>query len=338
LVAIDGSKFLAVNNRSRNFSREKLKRVLKDIDEKIQRYLAELDQQDESLPPATSAPTEALKVKLDHLRKRQAHFQSLEHQLEQSGEPQLSLTDPDSRAMLSHQRIEVGYNVQIAVDSKHKLVVAHEVTKEVTDQNLLATMASRAKEVLAVDHLAVVTDSGYYAGAEVKQCLAAGVTPYIAKPRTSVNQHRGLYTKDDFRYDARQDSYRCPQGAELEFRFETVEDGRPTRYYLSSACKTCEARTLCTRNKAGRRIKRWRDEHLLEEMAQRVTANPAIMKLRQALAEHPFGTLKRGMNQGYFLLRRLVKVRGEMSLSLLAYNLKRVITILGVEKLIAAVT
>ncbi len=338
LVAIDGSKFRAVNNRRCNYSPAKLKRLLKDLGEKIARYLSALDPQDEQEDEVRSPRAEELRDKIEQLQTRRAAYQALQLRLEQSGESQLSLTDPDSRAMLAGQRTEVGYNVQMAVDSKHKLIVDHEVTNEVTDQDLLSLMACRAKAVLEVDRLAVVADQGYYDGQEVKRCLAAGITPYLAKPQTSANQKHGLYTKEDFRYEAARDVYRCPQGAELEFRFDTLEDGRPIRYYLTPACRSCQAKALCTRSQEGRRIKRWVDEHLLEEMAERVAANRTVMKLRQQLVEHPFGTLKRGMNQGYFLLRRLVKVSGERALSVLAYNLKRVMTILGVEKMIAAVT
>jgi len=339
LVAIDGSKFLAVNSRRRNFSEKKLKRVLKDLDEKIAAYLSDLDQTEQQDAEHPACTPEDLRARVEQLQERRAGYQALQQQLEQSGESQLSLTDPDSRSMLlAGQRTAVSYNVQIAVDSRHKLIVEHEVTNNVTDQDLLSPMAVRAKATLEVEHLDAVADQGYYDGQEVKRCLAAGITPYIAKPHTSVNQHRGLYTRDDFRYDAARDVYRCPQGAELEFRFDTIEAGRHIRYYKTSACHTCSARALCTNNKDGRRITRWVDEHLLEAMARRVADNPALMKLRKQLAEHPSGTLKRGMNQGYFLLKRLVKVRGEMALSVLAYNLKRVMTILGVAKMIAAVT
>lgn len=338
LVAIDGSKFLAVNSRKRNFSSQKLERALKEIDLKIAAYLTELEKQDEQGAVVKQPTAEELCVKIGQLQTRRVRYQEIQEVLEQSGESQISLTDPDSRAMLAGQRTEVGYNVQIAVDSRHKLIVDHEVTNAVTDQDLLALMACRARQVLGVNELEVVADQGYYDGHEVKQCLEASITPYIAKPHTSVNQHRGLYTKEDFTYDAVRDVYRCPQGAELEFRFDTVEAGRHIRYYKTSACHTCSARARCTTNKEGRRITRWVDEHLLEEMARRVATNPTIMKLRKQIVEHPFGTIKRAMNRGYFLLRGLKKVRAEMSLTMLAYNIKRAITISGVEKMIAAVT
>ena len=332
LVAIDGSKFLAVNSRQRNFSREKLKRALKDIDEKIQRYLAELDQQDAQEPDEIPVTAEDLKVKIAHLHTRQEHYQNLQHRLEASGETQLSLTDPDSRCMPAGQGTLVGYNVQTAVDSKHKLIVAHEVTNAVTDQDQLAPIAQEAKQTLGVETLDATADKGYYDGQAVKDCLAQGITPYLPKPHTSVNQQRGLYTKDDFVYDPTRDTYRCPPGAELDFRFATVENGRAMRYYATAACRTCAARALCTTNKGGRRITRWADEHLLDEMAARVKDHPEIVRLRKELSEHPFGTIKRAMGQGYFLMKGLVKVGTEMSLTVLAYNLKRALSILGVPR------
>jgi hypothetical protein len=338
LVAIDGSKFLAVNSRQRNFSQTKLTRALQDLDEKIARYLTELDQQDAQEANVTPVTADDLKVKIDHLRTRQAHYQTLQHQLEQSGQTQLSLTDPDSRSMPCGQGTVVAYNVQTAVDSKHKLIVAHEVTNAVTDQDQLAPMAQAAKETLGVATLDATADKGYYDGQAIKDCLAQGITPYVPKPHTSVNQQRGLYTKDDFRYDPDQDRYRCPQGAELDFRFATVENGRAMRYYATTACRTCAARALCTSNKGGRRITRWADEHLLDEMAERVKAHPEIVGQRKALSEHPFGTLKRAMGQGYFLMKGLLKVNTEMSLTVLAYNLKRALNLLGVTKLLAALT
>jgi hypothetical protein len=199
-------------------------------------------------------------------------------------------------------------------------------------------MAQAAKQALEATTLNVIADMGYYDGEAVKHCLAEGVTPYLPKPHTSRSQKRGLYTKDNFTYDPEQDRYRCPQKAELDFRYATVENGRPMRYYATTACHTCPAKARCTTNKSGRRITRWADEHLLDAMADRVQAHPEILRQRKALAEHPFGTMKRAMLQGYFLMKGLVKVNTEMSLTVLAYNLKRAVTILGVPKLIAAVT
>jgi transposase len=339
LVAIDGSQFLAVNSRRRNFTTEKLQKALKEIDEQIATYLSELEQQDgETASVQVLLTPEQLQRKLERLNERKANPETLAKQLADSGETQISLTDPDSRSMITGARAEVCYNVQTAVDAKHGLIVEHEITNDVSDQAWLAKMAKRAKETLEVDAFDVVADRGYYDGDEVKQCLEADITPYIAKPLTSVNQHRGRFIKQDFRYDAQQDVYHCPGGAQLEFRFDTIEKGRHIRYYKTAACRDCPLKEQCTQNKEGRRITRWVDEHLLEAMDTRVKANPQVMKQRSATVEHPFGTLKRGMNQGYFLCRGFVKVKAEMSLSVLAYNLKRVINILGIDAMIASLT
>jgi transposase len=236
------------------------------------------------------------------------------------------------------QGTDVAYNVQIAVDGKYKLIAVVEASNQATDQAQLSPMATQAKAALEVEKLTILADRGYYDGEEVKQCLDADITPNIAKPIASVNQKRGRYTKQDFRYDPVRDVYHCPGGQELEFRFDAVELGRHIRYYRTAACKNCPFKDQCTTNRDGRRITRWVDEHLLEEMAQRLKAHPEYRMERSSLVEHPFGTLKRGMNQGYFLLKGLEKVRGEFSLSALAYNLKRVFNIVGVEKLISAIT
>lgn len=303
LVAIDGSKFLAVNSRKRNFTAAKLEKLLKELDEHINAYWQELDEQDiqgEGIQPLT---TKQLHEKLEQLQTRKTQYEDIQTTLLESGESQISLTDPDSRSRHVRQGSEVCYNVQTVVDAKYKLIVEHEVTNKVTDQTQLAPMAKRAKETLGIETLDAVTDRGYYDGSQIKQCLEAGITPYVPKPITSVNQNRGRYIKPDFIYDVERDIYCCPQGQPLEFRFATVELGRHIRYYKTAACRACPAQDLCTTNKEGRRITRWVDEHLLEEMAQRIQDHPEITRQRKEIVEHPFGTLKRGMNQGYFLCR-----------------------------------
>jgi macrodomain Ter protein organizer (MatP/YcbG family) len=238
--------------------------------------------------------------------------------------------------MMSAGRVEVCYNVQTAVDAKHKLIVAEDVTNAATDRDQLSPMARAAQEVLGGGTPVVVADQGYYHGREIKTCLEAGVTPLVPRPRTSANAPRGLFTKDDFQYDPEQDVYRCPAGALLTYRTTTVELGRTIKNYRSSACGGCAIRSRCTRNRDGRKITRWVDEHLLEAMETQVHRAAALVRHRKALSEHPFGTMKRGMDQGYFLLKSLRKVRGEFSLTSLAYNLKRVITIVGVPRLLEA--
>jgi transposase len=337
LVAIDGSKFKAQNSKGRNFTDKKLDQAIKEIDKKIQSYLDELDEADEQESSVKSPTAEQLKEKIDRLRKRTEKHEQTRKQLRESGQTQISLTDPDSRAMKVSQGTDVCYNVQTVVDSKHKLIVEHEVTSDPTDQAQLSKMAIRAKQALGVEELEVVADRGYYDGAEVKKCDQVGITVYVAKQRTSANRKRGLFTKEDFRYNAEKDSYVCPAGNELIYRCETVELGRQIRYYSTNECRRCEIKAKCTRNKRVRRISRWVNEEILERMSERVRVNPQKMKKRKELAEHPFGIMKRGMNSGYFLMRGIKKVAAEMSLTVLGYNIKRVINILGVQKMIEAV-
>jgi hypothetical protein len=226
--------------------------------------------------------------------------------------------------------------VQLAVDEKHKLIVEHEVTNAVTDQDQLAPMAERAKAALGVDKLEVVADMGYYDGAEVKKCEAQGITVYIPKPDTSANTKLGLFGKERFHYEADKDVYRCPAGQALTYRFGTVEKGRAIRYYSTSACDGCALKPQCTRNQDNRRITRWEYEDVLERMQLRTHQHPDKMRKRKQLVEHPFGTMKRWMDQGYFLMRGKQKVTTEMSLTVLAYNLKRVLNLMGARKMIAA--
>jgi hypothetical protein len=338
LVAIDGSKFKAVNNRKRNFNQKRLERALTEIDRKIDSYLTELDEADREEPEVKTPSAAELKQKIEQLKERKQKYEGLKKQLAESGEQQVSLTDPDSRSMVcGHGHTDVCYNVQTVVDAKHKLILEHEVTNEATDQGHLSEMALRAQERLGVEEMEVVADMGYFDGAEVKKCVEAGITPYIAKPSTSANRKAGLFTKEEFGYEKERDCYMCPAGAEMNFRFETTEQGRRIRYYATVRCRGCPLKDKCTRNKGGRRITRWVDEQLLEEMAERVKANREKMKQRQQIVEHPYGTMKRAMNSGYFLLRGLKKVGAEMSLTVLCYNLKRVLNIMGVRKMIEAV-
>jgi hypothetical protein len=337
LLAIDGSKFRAVNARDRSYTPARLATLQRDIDRTIARYLRELERHDATETGTEGPSVEALREKIAALEQRRAGYEALGQALAASGETAVSLTDPDSRPMMSGGRIEVCYNVQTAVDAKHKLVVADDVTNAAGDRDQLSPMATTAQEVLGGATPVVVADQGYYHGTEIKTCLEAGLTPLVPRPLTSANEARGLYTKDDFRYDRARDLYCCPAGQELTFRTTTLELGRTIKSYRTRACGRCALRPRCTRNRDGRKITRWVDEHLLEDMARRLRREPTLFAQRKALSEHPFGTMKRGMDQGYFLLKGLRKVRGEFSLTALAYNLKRVINLVGVPQLVAAV-
>jgi hypothetical protein len=270
------------------------------------------------------------------LQQRRARYEALQQELAASGETARSLTDPDSRPMMSGGRIEVCYNVQTAVDAKHKLIVAETVTNAAGDRDQLSPMATAAQHMLGGATPAVVADQGYYHGAEIKTCLEAGLMPLVPRPLTSANEARGLFTKDDFGYDPAADAYRCPAGEFLTYRSTTVERGRTIKNYRTSACGRCALKPRCTRNKDGRKLTRWVHEDLLEQMEEQLQRAPALFAQRKALSEHPFGTMKRGMDQGYFLLKGLQKVRGECSLTVLAYNLKRVFNLVGVPRLLAA--
>jgi transposase len=339
LVAIDGSKFKAVNAKARNFTQDKLTHLLPQIDQRVEGYLKDLDGQDNQDDAGTpgGAVAENLQAKIEALQQRKLLYAALQAQLEASGATQCSLTAPESRAMkLGKGRgTEVCYNVQTAVDSKHKLIIANDVTNDPGDRDWRSPMALQAKAVLGCSFDAVA-DVGYYHGEEVKTCLEAGITPYVARPITSANQTLGLFSKDDFTYDAATDTYQCPAGERLTFRFDAVEHGRHIRYYATSACGGCALKPQCTRSKGGRRITRWVDEHLLEAMEQRVRSRPEVMKQRKQLVEHPFGTMKRWWDAGYFLMRGLEKVRTEFGLTVLAYNLRRVLNLVGIPRLIAA--
>jgi hypothetical protein len=252
------------------------------------------------------------------------------------GQRQVSLTDSDSRAMPKSPKVDVGSNAQVAVDAKHQLCVVQEVTHAVTAVKQRSGIAIQAKEALAAAQLTVVADMGYYHGEESTACEEAGIAPYVAKPLTSANRKLGLYGQEQFTYEPASDCSRCPAGPALTCRFATVEWGRQMRYYATTACRTCAIKARCTRNKEGRRITRWGHEHILEKMPQRVEANPALMKRRQQIVAQPFGTIKHWHDQGYFLMKGLEKVRAEFSLSTLAYNLRRVVTILGVPHMLRA--
>ena len=322
LVAIDGSKFKAVNRRDRNFTKKQLVRTIQKLDEDIDRYLDEMDEADAEEPQEKKLTAEELREKIEEMKRRRSQAQEMEKKLDESGEYQISLTDPDSRMMpvSGGRRTDVSYNVQVAVDHKHKLIVDHEVTNAVTDRDLLSFMAKRVKDLLGVDELDVLADMGYYHGKEVKACLEVGITPFISKPNTSASRKRGLFAKGDFRFDQKYDCYWCPAGEKLTYRFQTTEKGREIKYYATSACSRCALKPKCTRNKSGRRITRWVDEDLLEEMERRVRVHPEKMKLRKCLAEHPFGTLKHHWDQRHFLTRKLPNVRAEMALTTLAYR------------------
>jgi len=337
-VAIDGSKFKAVNNRDKNFTRAKVERRRAQLEESVGRYLSQLDTADRQEPTeALAVKTERLKEKLSKLKEQMAKLAVYEKQMLASPDQQLSLTDPDSRSMATSGRGSgvVGYNVQVAVDTKHHLIITHEVTNVGNDRAQLARMARETKTTLQTTHLDVVADRGYYNGEEIIACDREGVTVTLPKPMTSYAKAEGRFGKQDFRYVTEQDVYICPAGEKLPYRYTTQENGVVLRRYWTNACQSCAIKHRCTPSKE-RRITRWQDEHVLEAVQRRLDEHPEKMRQRRETVEHPFGTIKARMGATHFLMKTLPRVASEMALHVLAYNLTRVMNMIGIQPLIAA--
>lgn len=332
-VAIDGSKFKAVNNRDRNYTKAKLKRRLDDIDKKIVRYLAQIESADRQEVSVASRTTERLENKITKLKKEIDRLNAIEVKLQAAPDKQISLTDPDARSMRSRGVGIVGYNVQTAVDTTHHLIIAHEVTNNGSDRAQLANMAEKAREAIDSDELTVVADRGYYSGKEIKSCEDAGIKTYLPKCQTSGNQARGLFGKRDFIYKPAVDEYECPAGERAIFRTCRQESGKMIRRYWSSSCVSCSIKSQCTTGKE-RRISRWEHEAVLDTVEARVNQEPERMEARRDTVEHPFGTIKSWMGYTHFQMRTLERVSAEMSLHVLAYNLKRMFRIVGIDSLI----
>lgn len=336
LLAIDGSKFRAVNARERNFNASKLEELLAHTDARLAEYFQMLDAADAAEPPVTPLDQTTLQAKIAALQaKRDWHAELLAGLAAE--QKQVSVTDPDTRRMRTAQGNVVGYNAQLAVDAKHKLIAAAEVTNDVTDVQQLADVALAAKENLALQQTEVVADKGYYNASEVRRCVDQGITPHLPQTDTSANTKQGLFGKSRFVYDAAKDVYVCPGQQELTYRFATEELGRGLRYYRARGCRDCALKPQCTRNQGDRTITREDNEALMEAMAARLKAQPEKYALRKQLAEHPFGTIKRWFGYDHFLLKGLAKVRTEWSLITLVYNLKRVLNLVRFQKLMAAV-
>lgn len=335
LVAIDGSKFKAVNNRDRNFTQAKLKRQMEEIESSINRYLSGLDSADRQEPDVAKARTERLQDKIDALKAQMEKLKSVSVELEQATDKQLSLTDPDARSMKTRGTGIVGYNVQAAVDAKHHLIVTHEVTNVGSDREQLSGMAKQAREAMGEPKLMAIADRGYFKGEEILECHEAGIDVLVPKSITSIANFEGRFGKEDFIYDAQKNEYRCPAGQRLIWRFATQEKGLTQHKYWSSNCQGCSLKVQCTPS-TSRRVTRWEHEDVLEAAQARLDKSPDAMRIRRQTVEHPFGTIKSWMGATHFLTRTLEHVRTEMSLHVLAYNLKRMMAILGIAPLMAA--
>ncbi len=338
-VAIDGSKFKAVNNRDKNFTQAKIKRRRAQIEESVARYLHQLDSTDRQEPSlANQMKTTRLKEKIAKLSEEMQRLEKLEARRTETPGGQISLTDPDARSMATSGRGSgvVGYNVQAAVDTENHLIVAHDVAMSGSDRGQLARMSKLTKATLNVDHLDVVADRGYFNSPEILACEEANIRVTLPKPQTTNNTKKGRFVKADFKYEPRGDVYICPAGETLKYYYANEEKGLTLRRYWTNACQACAIKHKCTTGKQ-RRITRWEHENVLEGVQRRLDENPNAMRTRRETVEHPFGTIKARMGATHFLMKRLKNVATEMALHVLAYNLTRAMNIIGIKPLMAAI-
>jgi len=338
LVVIDGSKFKAVNNRDKNFTPHKLKARQQQLEQSVARYLAELDRADRDPSLVPEERVEHLKEKISAVRKQMKKLKGIGQELASAPDEQVSLTDPAARSMATSGRGTgiVGYNVQTAIDTQNHLIVAHDVVNQGHDREQLAPMAEQAKEATGKEELQALADRGYFSSDQILKCERADIAALVPKPITSNARAEGRFDKRDFSYNKKRNEYRCPAGKRAVWRFSREEAGLMMHIYWSSACPRCPIRTACTPSDY-RRIRRWEHEDVLDRMQARLDRMPEAGRLRRQTVEHAFGTLKSWMGATHFLMKTLPKVRTELSLHVLAYNLKRMIQLLGVQPLIAAI-
>ena len=335
LIAIDGSKFKAVNNRDKNFTQAKMKRRLSEVEASIDLYMDKLANIDKAESAADNGKKEHIKNKVAALKEEVARLNELEKLRLEASDKQISLTDPDARSMKSRGAGIVGYNLQAAVDVENHLIIGHELTNVGNDRNQLASIAKQVKEVLDVDALRVVADRGYYKGEELKACEDANITTYVPKSHTSGNRAQGLFDKERFIYKSKDNEYECPAGERLAYRTTMMQGGKTIYRFWTTVCGKCALKKKCTTGKE-RRVSRWEHEDVLDRAQDRLNANWDMMAIRSATVEHPFGTLKSWMGYTHFLTKTLGRVKTEMSLHVLAYNMKRMINIVGIKPLIEA--
>lgn len=337
LLAVDGTRIKAVNNKDRNFTRASLTEFIKLADKKLDDYLQRLDRSDAAERGTRGARVENLAEKIAAVRQRRERCKAVLAELDRTGENQISLTDPDSRAMAAHTHVAVGYNVQVAVDIKHKLIVEQQVTNQVVDMGLLTGTAEPAKEILGVATIDVVADKGYFKIEDIEACEKAGMVPYVPRPQRGPSVREGLFRKDEFTYEAETDSMICPAGQRLHPYSSSMLRGlKKINYANRAACPDCVLRPRCTGNRF-RSVSRLENEAVLDRMAARLARRPGILDRRRESVEHPFGTIKQWMYQGAFLMRRLEKVRAEFSLTALAYNIRRVLNLVPFDALMSVV-
>lgn len=348
IASLDGTKIKAWNSTKRHYNAARLAFKLKKLEEGVEKFVKELaendriaDKEEDELKKELSRQrTEYLKKKIEKLKKSKEELNKIGEKLEKSGQTEIALTDPESRLMKNNQRFEVCYNAEATVDAKEKMFVDYDVVNEANDERQLAPMAMSTKEALGVEKLDMLMDTGFENALQLKECIENGITPYVplelGKGGKSKVPDPVAFGRDKFLYDNEKDVYLCPAGNEMNFTYTalTKQEGKQVRKYRTSECKGCPFRSRCTTNKRGRIIDRWESQEILDEIRERVKYEPEKMDLRKETSEHPFGTLKRNFNHGYFLMRGLKKVKGEFGLSVLVYDIRRALDIMGTKDLI----
>jgi transposase len=338
VIAVDGSKFKAVNSRDNNYTERKLKARILQTEKRVARYLEELDKADQQGDSVPEARVDHLKTRLKEAKALLNRLDTLDTQLKESPDSQISMTDPDARSMATSGKgtAIVGYNVQSAVDDKHHLIVAHEVTNHGHDRDQLTNMSIKAKEATGIKNPKVYADRGYYSSKEILDCEEHDIVPMVPKTNTSNSRAAGRFDKQDFRYIRESDQYECPAGEKATYRYTSKEKGLNIRKYWSSKCMGCQMKSKCTTGDY-RRIRRWEQEDILDKMQKRLDHNPQASRIRRQTVEHAFGTLKSWMGSTHFLTKTIEKVSTEMSLHVLAFNMKRMIAIHGALGLMRAI-
>jgi transposase len=338
VIAIDGSKFKAVNNRDHNYTKREVKGRIAQTEKRVAQYLRELDRADRHGDAVPVARVDHLKTRLKEAKALLNQLDTIETQLKESPDSQISTTDPDARAMRTRGKGKgvIGYNVQSAVDDKHHLIVAHEVTNQGHDRKQLTNMSVKAKEATGIENPEVYADKGYYSSKEILSCEQQGIVPMVPKTNTSTSRVAGRFDKQDFRYIPKTDEYECPAGERAIYRYTSKDKGLNIRKYWSSKCTGCRMKSQSTTGDY-RRIRRWEHEEVLDKMQNRLDHNPQASRIRRQTVEHGFGTLKLWMGSTHFLTKTIEKVSTEMSLHVLAYNMKRMLNIHGTMGLVRAV-
>jgi len=350
-LGIDGSKFKAVNSKKNNYNQKKIDKHRQFIEDKTAKYLQELDELDKE---ENAKGTDELQIKkekiaqgLAKLKERTIKYDTLQQQLDNTTDKQISTTDRDSRSIIIVKNIvEVAYNTQNAVDDKHNLIV-HTQATNTNDGKALATAAAQAKTNLQLqkeDTLMVLADKGYHTGAELHECQEDNMITHVAyKEQPSVKHIANEFLAESFSYDKATDSYRCPAGATLTStgrwhnkKGEANETSYRFKTYRTDACKTCPLKNQCTKLPK-RIIQRSEYQDAVDKNDNNIKRNPEYYKRRQAICEHPFGTIKRHWGYTHTLLKGLLKVNGEMNLIMFCYNFMRTKNILGTQKMLKAI-